>query len=273
MVPAWYWPWVRWYLGEGEFKGDPKNQSRRPLGVPRPVPHWAWQKLRLFLAARKPQPVVPMDRGLAFWRRMGMWVTRIDHFPPSYAVAYGNGEYPVVVVPCLYGTAREQHAEGLAEYVKELQGLGFKVAGSQWGRGGTLEEARLEAEAAAFAVSDLGFDGWVMNGEKNYEGGARSAAYARRFRELQPTLPFGWSPESRLDLDHAVLQELGVAYMPQAYPLEAPVATLPFCVEWGVKFGYERGTSFRSSRRIRPTMYGPLPSCSASRLASWAFLR
>jgi hypothetical protein len=168
---------------------------------------------------------------------MGMWVTRIDHFPPAYAVAYGNGEYPVVVVPCLYGTAREQHAEGLAEYVKELQGLGFKVAGSQWGRGGDIPEPEREAEAAARAVADLGFDGWVMNGEKNYEGGARSAAYARRFRELQPTLPFGWSPEARLDLDHAVLQELGVCYMPQAYPLENG-KDLAFCVQWAWNFGY-----------------------------------
>jgi len=168
-----------------------------------------------------------------------MWVTRIDHFPPPYAVAYGNGQYPYVVVPCLYGLVRESHTEGLAEYVEDLHRLGFKVVGSQWGRGGNLAEAELEAAAAAAAVSEYGFDGWVMNGEKNYEGMSRSAAYVRKFRDLHPSLPFGWSPEARLDLDHAVLQELGVAYMPQAYPLEAPVATLPYCVEWGVKFGYE----------------------------------
>lgn len=204
-----------------------------------PIPPWAWEKLRRFLVARRPKPAsLNIDRGLAFWRRMGMWVTRIDHFPASYAVDYGQGEYPYVVVPCLYGRTKDSNLDGLAEYVKELHRLGFKVVGSQWGRGGTLDEAILEAEAGAFSAADYGFDGWVMNGEKNYEGGARSAAYVRRFREIQITLPLGWSPEPRLDLDHAVLQELGVCYMPQAYPLENG-KDIPFCVEWGLKFGYE----------------------------------
>jgi len=169
---------------------------------------------------------------------MGVWITRIDHFPPDYAIMLGRGRYPVVYVPCLYGLVMEPHTEGLREYVQQLQHRGFDVVGSQWGEALSATQAEAEADRAVAAVSGFGFDGWVMNGEKKYEGGGRSGAYARRFRRALPRQPFGWSPEPRLALDHEVLQELGVCYMPQAYPLENG-RDVAYCIEWGVKFGYQ----------------------------------
>jgi hypothetical protein len=52
-LPAWYWIWVQWRLGEGHFKGlGPANPARRPSEVPATIPHWACVKLAGFLAGR-----------------------------------------------------------------------------------------------------------------------------------------------------------------------------------------------------------------------------
>lgn len=239
-LPAWFWPWVRWYLGVGEFVGKKRNMAYRPAGAPKTIPAWAWFRLKVHLGQepdpRLPAPT-PSDDALAFWRRMSFWVTRIDHFPPDYAEVYAEGVYKIIVVPCLWGVKPEAHTEGLAEYVKAMQAKGFKVAGSQWGEG---INPITEADAALTAINKYGFDGWVMNGEKAYEGGGKSAAYIERFRSIRLNFPLGWSPEVRLDLDHAALQHHRVCYMPQVYPLEIPVATMPYAVEWADKFGYER---------------------------------
>ncbi len=47
-----YWAWVRWRLGEGEFKGHQLDPARRP-NVPKLIPPTWWVKLIAFVAARK----------------------------------------------------------------------------------------------------------------------------------------------------------------------------------------------------------------------------
>lgn len=175
---------------------------------------------------------------MAFWRRMSAWVTRIDHFPPSWLAEYGKGEYGIVVVPCLFGLESEVGGVALSQYVAEAKALGFSVCGSQWGKARDQVEARAEADRAALAVRSFGFDGWVMNGEKLYEGGGKSGAYTEQFRAAHPTLPFGWSPEPMLSLDHGVLQAHGVCYMPQAYPLENG-ADVTRCAQVALMFGWD----------------------------------
>ncbi|MGZ4333924.1 MAG: hypothetical protein ACXVRJ_06580 [Gaiellaceae bacterium] len=62
-LPDWYWVWLRWRLGEGEFKEfGPHDMGHRPElpfgGTGQaPVPAWAWQKATAFTAARNtPHP-------------------------------------------------------------------------------------------------------------------------------------------------------------------------------------------------------------------------
>jgi lysozyme len=47
-----FWLWLRWRLGEGEFKGHAKDPSVRP-SVPKQIPLGWWTGLKTFLAARK----------------------------------------------------------------------------------------------------------------------------------------------------------------------------------------------------------------------------
>ena len=57
-IPDWYWVWLKWRLGEGEFKKfgphDMKNRPELPFGGKgqAPMPSWAWQKAREFASAR-----------------------------------------------------------------------------------------------------------------------------------------------------------------------------------------------------------------------------
>lgn len=228
-LPKWFWPWLRWYLGEGEYKGRRRDKSSRPFVPDGKVPGWAWDKKREFLAARRkshplppapPLVVPPADPRIEFWQRMGVWITRIDHFPVEWLPQYARDEYPIVIVPCLFGTQLEVDADELRTYIKTARDLGYLVVGSQWGKATDAVSAQYEASVGATQCNLFGFDGWVMNGEKLYEEGGESAAYAREFRRRLPKLPLGWSPEPWLDLDHDVLRELAVVYMPQAYPLE-----------------------------------------------------
>jgi hypothetical protein len=62
-IPEWYWVWLKWRLGEGEFKRfgphAMKHRPKLPFGGKgqEPVPPWAWAKAREFLAARRgPHP-------------------------------------------------------------------------------------------------------------------------------------------------------------------------------------------------------------------------
>lgn len=234
------WVWIRWYLGEGEFKPyGPRNPDARPP-VPKRIPAAWWERMVRLLAQRRKlhSRTPPHDDVLAFWRRMSCWVTRIDHFPAEWLPTYGGEQYRLVIVPTLYGVDREDHTEDLLGWVKNAQAYGYKVCGSQWGQAHDVAEAEREAEAAVRAVAEFGFDGWVMNGEKLYEWGGKSGAYVKRFRLRKPAIPLGWSPEPRLALDHRVLQENSVCYMPQAYPLENGWDVQRSVLQ-GRAFGYE----------------------------------
>lgn len=51
-----FYLWLRWDLGEGEFKDDPHNLRRRPgvaRGVPERIPDSWWKRREKFLADRK----------------------------------------------------------------------------------------------------------------------------------------------------------------------------------------------------------------------------
>jgi hypothetical protein len=48
-----YWTWLRWYLGEGEFRtSGPHNKTVRPVTLPATIPDVWWSRLRAFLAQR-----------------------------------------------------------------------------------------------------------------------------------------------------------------------------------------------------------------------------
>jgi len=53
-LPAWYWHWLNWLLGEGDFKQfGPKSAPNRPADAPAKIPSWAWVKAGQFTTARK----------------------------------------------------------------------------------------------------------------------------------------------------------------------------------------------------------------------------
>lgn len=239
-LPAWFWPWLKWYLGKGEYLGDPRNPARRPANAPAKIPQWAWDRLKAHVMSSGFSPYPVTDDVMAFWRRPSVWITHTGHFVPEWlAHEYGAGQYKVVIVPCLRGTALDQiGTQELDDFVRRAKAVGVKVVGSQWGQASTVAEAEVEADAALLAIEKWGFDGWVMNGEKPYEGGGKSGAYCYRFRRRRPNFPLGWSPEARLDLDHKVFQDLKVCYMPQSYPLENGT-TMDYVLRWAVQFGYE----------------------------------
>jgi hypothetical protein len=171
-----------------------------------------------------------------------VWITRIDHLPVPWLVQYGQGQYPLVIIPSLdgkvmqsYPDGRVESVAGLTAYVNELHSNGFKVCGSQWGH---ADDPEGEADAALGVVAAVPFDGWVMNGEKPYEGGGKSKLYIERFRLSRPHFPLGWTPEQRISIDHNVLQLKGVFYMPQCYPLESG-GDLDYVIDWAVNFGYK----------------------------------
>lgn len=43
-IPAWFWPWARWYLGRNEFKGHARDPRLRPKEAPARIPAWAWAR-------------------------------------------------------------------------------------------------------------------------------------------------------------------------------------------------------------------------------------
>jgi hypothetical protein len=51
-----FWAWLRWYLGEGEFKGHQREKALRPKDAPRTVPIAWWMRERKFLERRKAKP-------------------------------------------------------------------------------------------------------------------------------------------------------------------------------------------------------------------------
>ena len=51
-LPAWYWRWAEWRLGEGYAKGHPLQAGLRPRQAAARIPRWAWRRLHFFLVAR-----------------------------------------------------------------------------------------------------------------------------------------------------------------------------------------------------------------------------
>jgi len=48
-----FWSWLRWWLGEGEYRGRKQDRGRRPSVAPRVIPPAWWLRARQFLQARK----------------------------------------------------------------------------------------------------------------------------------------------------------------------------------------------------------------------------
>lgn len=48
-----FWAWLRWWLGEGEFKDHRRDAALRPADAPKVIPAAWWNRARKFLAARK----------------------------------------------------------------------------------------------------------------------------------------------------------------------------------------------------------------------------
>lgn len=248
----WYPEWVMWRRRWGNVPGAPPKPATSPTFVPK----WAFPTLKIIQEKLKPKPPPPPppdpdpppppppedhERELAFFRRMTVWVTRPDHMPVEWLVEYSQAQYPLVVIPTLFGTTWQRYdeiqftPENLTAYINQLHSHGFKVCGSQWG---TAVDPVAEAEAALGALEILPLDGWVMNGEKPYEGGGRSRLYVERFRATRPRFPLAWTPEQRISIDHGYLQLKGVFYMPQCYPLESG-GPMSYVMEWARNFGYD----------------------------------
>lgn len=51
-LPKWFWPWARWYLGEGEFRNMARMTAHRPA-APHRIPDWAFKRLQALLDHRK----------------------------------------------------------------------------------------------------------------------------------------------------------------------------------------------------------------------------
>jgi peptidoglycan hydrolase-like protein with peptidoglycan-binding domain len=81
-VPAWFWPWARWYLGRAEFADQPfRSEGTRPDAAPRDIPDWAWRRLEALLTpgrdTPRPQPAqrtvrtwpVPLPQWFWVWAR------------------------------------------------------------------------------------------------------------------------------------------------------------------------------------------------------------
>jgi lysozyme len=51
--PGWFWPWVRWRLGVGEFEGLGRVVAVRPDEAPDEIPGWAHQCVEKLVAERK----------------------------------------------------------------------------------------------------------------------------------------------------------------------------------------------------------------------------
>lgn len=51
--PGWFWPWVRWRLGTGEFEGLRGNPAVRPDEAPELIPDWAHRSVEKLVAERR----------------------------------------------------------------------------------------------------------------------------------------------------------------------------------------------------------------------------
>jgi GH25 family lysozyme M1 (1,4-beta-N-acetylmuramidase) len=51
--PSWFWPWLRWRLGTGEFEGLGDNERVRPDEAPEQIPTWAHSALEKLVKERR----------------------------------------------------------------------------------------------------------------------------------------------------------------------------------------------------------------------------
>lgn len=47
-IPAWFWPWLGWYVGHADYT-TPRSVATYPDAAPSPVPAWTWEFLRWYL--------------------------------------------------------------------------------------------------------------------------------------------------------------------------------------------------------------------------------
>ena len=50
--PVWFWPWLRWRLGTGEFEGLQMNEHVRPDEAPDDIPDWAFASVEKLVSER-----------------------------------------------------------------------------------------------------------------------------------------------------------------------------------------------------------------------------
>lgn len=69
-LPAWFWPWVRWRRGVGEFAPyGPANPSMRPKSAPARISAWAWARLKLNIAGSASSSYSGLLRTNGLWLR------------------------------------------------------------------------------------------------------------------------------------------------------------------------------------------------------------
>lgn len=187
-------------------------------------------------APPEPAPVVTGSRVPAFWHGPSAWVNSPGGAAPDMLAAFRQYGYRLLIVrlPAYFDMGCIGR---FAVWRDRVRAHGFQVAGWAWGDGSSPEAQGVEWTSRALG---FGLDGFCFNGEKAEEGRARSAVFVKAAREIAgPDFPLAWSPEPRLDLAHDVFREHGVAYMPQAYPLEQGY-DVTACVKIAVdEFGYQ----------------------------------
>jgi lysozyme len=60
--PQWFWPWLRWRLGVGEFVGLGLNDRVRPDEAPAEIPDWGFACIEKLARERKGRPQAPRPR-------------------------------------------------------------------------------------------------------------------------------------------------------------------------------------------------------------------
>lgn len=95
--------WRLWYLGEGPYKGDPRNPARRAeTGAPMKIPQDWWKRLEAFLIRRadysEPGRKTPDPPGPA---TPGIPGQVSPHFHVSEFACHDGRQVPAIAVPAL----------------------------------------------------------------------------------------------------------------------------------------------------------------------------
>lgn len=94
--------WREWFLGEGKFRGDPRNPARRAeTGAPAKIPQDWWKRLEAFLAKRSdysepgrktPDPPGPVTPGAG---------ALTPHFTIREFACHDGRQVPAIAFPAL----------------------------------------------------------------------------------------------------------------------------------------------------------------------------